>query len=212
MIYYPVLSQYSLTFGAPNSILRHVKPGSGLLLIATIPALKSLLRIRGAAFGSDARASPDSPGASAAAAPGGRCRRSARGGPRHHGRVFPGGRRPRSGVERRHPRRRADASQPASLAPGFCTRISSPRHRATDLRGRRSHHYCGRAGLRDPVSTRLSASASASGLRGQRRPGGPPSSERALGPAPPHAIIHRRRASLRAAHQRHQVLLVTLAL
>ena len=190
------ISQYSLTFGAPNSILRHVKPGSGISLIATIPALKSLLRIRGAASGSDPRASPDSPGAPAAAAPGGRDRRGTCRRPRRDSRVLSGGGRPGSGVERRHPRRRADASQPASLAPGFCTRISSSRHRIADLRGRRGHHYCCRAGLRDPVSTRLSASASASGLRGQRRPGGSPPSERAPRPASAHAILCRQRASV----------------
>ena len=207
MIYYPVLSQYSLTFGAPNSILRHVKPGSGLLLIATIPSLVSLLRIPGAAVGGDARASPDSPGAAAAAAPGGRRRRSARGRPRHHGRVLLGGRRPRGGVKRRHSGRRNDSSQPTSLAPGFGTCIASSHNWTADLRGRRGRHYRRRAGLRDPIATRLSASASASGLRGQRRPGSTPSSERAPGAAPPHAIFSRRRASLRAARQQQQVLL-----
>ena len=193
MIYYPVLSQYSLTFGAPNSILRHVKPGSGISLIATIPKIEPLLRVRGAADFRIPRPSPDSPGAPGAAAPGGRGGTGARGRTRRHRRIFLGGRRSGSGVERHHSGGRPDPSLASSFGTRISTRISSPHHRAPHIGNRRGYHHGRRAGLRNPVSARLSASAS--GLRGQRRTRGTPPSKRAPSAASAHAIFGRRRAS-----------------
>ena len=212
MICYPVLSQYSLTFGAPNSILRHVKPGSGISLIATIPKIKHILRVRGSADLRIPRPSPDSPGAPGAAAPGGHSGRGARGRTRRYRQIFLGGGRSGSGVERHHSGGRPDPSLASSFGTRISTRISSPHHRAPHFGSRRSHHHRRRAGIRNPVSARLSASASASGLRGQRRACGTPYSERAPAPASAHAVVDRGRASPRASYQRQQVLLVTLTL
>ena len=212
MICYPVLPQYSLTFGAQIRLLRHVKPGSGISFIAAIPEVITILRVRGSAGVRFPRPSPDSPGAPGSAGPGGRGGAGARRRSRRDRRILYRSGRSGSGVERHHSRGRPDPSLAATLGARVSTRFSSPHHRAPHIRSRRSHHHRRYAGIRDTISARLSASASASGLRGQRRACGAPSSERASAATPAHAIFFRRRASVRAARQRHQVLLVALTL
>ena len=155
--------QYSLTFGAPNLLSFDMSSRSGLgSLSLTIPSFKHLLRIRGSASGGTSRAPPAAPVASAAAAPGGRCRRGAHRRPRQHGGVRPRGRGSGDRLERGHSSGRADPVQSAALAPGFCTRIPLSSHRIAHLwRRRGADHRC-RACLRGPLPARISASASAS--------------------------------------------------
>ena len=198
MICYPLLSQYSSTFGSPNSLIltRHVERTSpGLPLLSAISSTVSLSANRGSGAGSPARAAHAPAAASATASPASSGRRS-------------GPRRPRPDVRIRPQKRRHHAVEPPVLTPFLAPGISSRFSCASHLWCRRSDHHRGDACLRALSSARVSAFAAH--LRRQRAARRPSSSSSAARSTPAHSVLGWRRASVRASSQQQQVLLVTL--
>ena len=209
MICYLVYPSIQLVIWNPKIVFRYDKQTwSGLPFVATIPKIVHLLRVRRSAPGSTPGAPSAAPVASAAAAPGGGHRGGRRAGSGRDGGILPQGRGARGCVERPHTRGRADPVESAAVTPRICSRISQTGNRPSHLRRSRGPHNGRRAGLRSPLPTRVSASASS--VRRQRRARSPPPSASAPSPSSTHALKRRRRASVRASCQRHQVLIVTL--
>ena len=209
MICYPLLSQYSSSFDASKVAFsfRHdeqVLPG--FLICSSAPAAIYLIHDhdRRPASGSlHQSAAAASAAAAAFASPAGRGRPGGTRGSRRHTRILDRGGQPGDCFQRSH--------LPPILPPGFGCRFPATNHRSSHLRGYRSHHHrCG-AGLRPAGAASVHFGAlSPSALQGQRPQGRPLSAPGAPGATPAYPLIFRRRAPLRASHQRHQVLLVTL--
>ena len=189
---------------------RHVEPSSpGLKFFSALSVIVNLLRGRRTAPGSSAGAAPTASTASAAASPGGRHRGGARrAGSGRNVRIRPRGRRPRDCIKRRGGGGCHHTVELSVITTGIRSRFPAPVHRPLHLRHRRGADYSRRTGLRDSISTRVSASAPT--LRRQRPARRPSFPSGAPHSASAHALHRRRRAFVRASPQRHQVLQVTL--
>ena len=176
------------------------------------PSTSFTIRIDGPPVGSLHRSAAGASAAAAAfASPAGRRRPSRAGGLGQHGRVLRRGGRPGNRLQRSHLHRRVDAVQPPIVTPGFSSSFPASHHRPANQRRDRGDHHRRRAGLCAPGAASIHVGTiSSSSLYGQRPEGGPSPASSAPGTSPAHSIDLRRRTSLRASPQRHQVLLVTL--